>query len=512
VFVMKSQFACLVAAVGLAIVAGSGALATTITVNGADNIYGAGQASPPGGGNRPPGISVSSGDVLTFSVTGTISVNMASGGIYSGADGVGAAVVSSSNTGAGSISGITAPNAGYLVGVFVPAGGPTGPAPASLNFNAPGGTGFTTLSPLLDQVFFIGDGLTGDGSGAVQTFVAPPGASFLYLGISDACRYNGSPGCYGDNAGKFEVSVTIKIAPPATANAQGPATAETTPPPSAGNTAMPRASGVPEVVRECDHLTAPPDQSAAPAPVKVDWGRAVIACEAAVEAQPGEPHFQFALGKAYFYAKNYMQAARHLAVAADAGTPDAQNALGYCYENGLGVAKNAQKAFELYNKSAAAGSAVGMASLGAVFANGTFVKQDFGKALDWLEKSVEGGNAGALQQIGNMYFNGQGVPRDYATAAQYFQQAADLNDGHALRFLANMYEVGFLGSPDPEKARDLRLRAQQVDPDGQAVPIALFRQIYAATRSHGRAHAAVHHRRYVVFRRFRFGGCTWMWC
>jgi hypothetical protein len=65
-----------------------------------------------------------------------------------------------------------------------------------------------SLSPLLDQVFFIGDGLTGDGTGTVQDFYVPTGATELYLGISDACGYNGGPSCYGDNVGTFDVTYT----------------------------------------------------------------------------------------------------------------------------------------------------------------------------------------------------------------------------------------------------------------------------------------------------------------
>jgi TPR repeat protein len=155
-----------------------------------------------------------------------------------------------------------------------------------------------------------------------------------------------------------------------------------------------------------------------------------------------------------------------------------------------------------------------MANVGEAYVGGTYVKPDFGKALDWLEKSVEAGDAGALRKIGNMYFNGQGVPKDYAMAAQYFQQAADLNNGYALRFLANMYEVGLIGPPNLEKAGALRFRAEQVDPEASSVPdpISLFRRVAAANQSQRQARSSGPRRRYVVYRRIRFGGCNWMWC
>jgi hypothetical protein len=168
------------------------------------------------GGSAPIGVSVSNNTSFTFSVTGTIVLNNGSGNNSNDPDGFGAAVSQSSNIGDGSISGITAPDAGYLVGVFVGAGGPSGNAPAALDFTGGGiGTSFTSLSPLLDQVFFIGDGLTGHGSGSMQNFNVPVGATELYLGISDACGYNGSPGCYSDNLNSFTVTANAAGTPSA---------------------------------------------------------------------------------------------------------------------------------------------------------------------------------------------------------------------------------------------------------------------------------------------------------
>jgi hypothetical protein len=81
-------------------------------------------------------------------------------------------------------------------------------APASLDFTSSGlGTAFSSLSPLAQQAFFIGDGLTGDGTGSTQTFYVPTGATTLYLGLTDACNYNGAPNnCYTDNEGYFTLT------------------------------------------------------------------------------------------------------------------------------------------------------------------------------------------------------------------------------------------------------------------------------------------------------------------
>ena len=102
------------------------------------------------------------------------------------------------------LSGYTGPYSG-LVGVFIGAGPPTA-TPSSLSFGTPGERSFVTLAPELQQVFFIGDGLTGVGTGAVQTFYAPTGATRLYLATYDSISF--------DNVGALQVEITPVPAPP----------------------------------------------------------------------------------------------------------------------------------------------------------------------------------------------------------------------------------------------------------------------------------------------------------
>jgi len=129
------------------------------------------------------------------------------GNHFNDPDGFGAAsdeVINAAN----SISAISGYHAGFLAGVFE-SGTPSGSAPVSLSFPDAASTSFATLSPLIDQTFFIGDGLTGDNTGSVQQFTVPTGATALYLGYADACGYHGDPnGCYSDNAGTLEVAVS----------------------------------------------------------------------------------------------------------------------------------------------------------------------------------------------------------------------------------------------------------------------------------------------------------------
>jgi hypothetical protein len=188
-------------------------------------IYGAGNAGLPDGSGVLPvefNLPVNATVLSMTSVTGIITFNngtghndadgsIVSGGYYgptiNGTSGYSVA------GGYGGISGVTMPEAGALVGVFMPADAPTGAPPPSLDFTSIG-IAFTTLSPALYQTFFIGDGRTGDGSGAVQQFFVPAGASRLFLGISDAPGFYGSPGAYDDNFGTFTVSFQVSSVEP----------------------------------------------------------------------------------------------------------------------------------------------------------------------------------------------------------------------------------------------------------------------------------------------------------
>jgi hypothetical protein len=191
------------------------------SVSAMANIFGAGHAVPPdpgggSGGILPPEFNLPSGPlVLTFtSVTGTISLNDGFLGEFNDPDDSG----SSSNYGfptrdvgpVGGISGINAVGTGYIVGVFENSSEPQNPAPATLDFTTIG-KNFTSLSPLLNQTFFVGDGLTGDETGVVQQFNVPAGATRLFLGIADSDGEFpiSQTGDFSDNSGTFTASFQV---------------------------------------------------------------------------------------------------------------------------------------------------------------------------------------------------------------------------------------------------------------------------------------------------------------
>jgi hypothetical protein len=197
-------------------VGSSTAGATTLRVSAHANIFGSGHASLPpasngtaGAGEKPPSASMAghSRDAVAFSgVTGQLGC---AGSNTNGPDGgTCAGGVTNINSLKG-ISGIVDINRTmFLVGVFVGGKEPADPPPERLDFsNAHLGMDFGSLSPKLDQTFFIGDGE--NAIGAKQQFLIPSGARRLYLGFADAFAFRGNPGTYQDNVGSVTARFSV---------------------------------------------------------------------------------------------------------------------------------------------------------------------------------------------------------------------------------------------------------------------------------------------------------------
>jgi hypothetical protein len=193
--------------------------ATSFTVLGTDAVYGAGLTG--NGTSTAPQtftFSAGAGQTLTFDdVTGATSCCSNTPNV--GPDGSGG---SSTNVSAlNGISSIVAPRVLFLAGVFVDSGNPpSAPAPAGFSYETSANPFFSDAEftgIVLNQVFFIGDGLTGTGTGTVQTFHIPDAADTLLLGFVDAFAFSGTPSFYGDNhgsvSGVFEITGSAPAIP-----------------------------------------------------------------------------------------------------------------------------------------------------------------------------------------------------------------------------------------------------------------------------------------------------------
>lgn len=139
------------------------------------------------------GVPITSGKAISFDEVSGGANNFPGGGLYT-ADGNLSYMVSTFAGSEHGMSALTAPiNA--VVGVFLTDALPdsTG-APSPLDFTSDSSRDFTTLTPQIKQVFFIGDGRRADGE--VQQFIVPPGATRLFIGIQDGYEWNNNVGGY----------------------------------------------------------------------------------------------------------------------------------------------------------------------------------------------------------------------------------------------------------------------------------------------------------------------------
>ncbi len=200
-----------------------GGASATLTIPASANIYAAGRTAVPaltdGGGTLPPVYNLpvgAAGQAVTVTnVTGTFMGCRDC--VTNGPDGSSnfGGTNSDPNADAGQqqthrlgISGIRHDSTnGFLIGVFTNGQVAAPPPPASVNFTTL--TANTSFTPLLFQTFYVGDGLTGTGTGSVQQFIIPAGATQFYLGYVDGFSFSGYPGYFGDNRGQMTATVQL---------------------------------------------------------------------------------------------------------------------------------------------------------------------------------------------------------------------------------------------------------------------------------------------------------------
>ena len=158
--------------------------------------YSAGTLGKPSSSPVQAGLPVAGGQTFTFDGVNGSAAHDPSGPPVSADGGGGTAI----NT-AGSEHGISTLYAPFncILGVYLNDSVPgSAAAPPVLDFSTAASQNFTSLSPKLNQTFFIGDGRTS--GGAIQQFVAPAGATRLFLADMDSYEWN-------NNIGSFTITV-----------------------------------------------------------------------------------------------------------------------------------------------------------------------------------------------------------------------------------------------------------------------------------------------------------------
>lgn len=93
------------------------------------------------------------------------------------------------------------------------------------------------------------------------------------------------------------------------------------------------------------------------------------------------------------------------------------------YRDGDSVAKDAVKAFELYQIAVDWGEMKEALNLGRMYKDGDGVAEDAVKAI--FQPALDAGEMAAALNLGVMYINGDGVARDAIKARTLFLRALD---------------------------------------------------------------------------------------
>jgi hypothetical protein len=196
---VKSSSLALAATLALATAASAGTVTVLGTANPFLTGYGAGGYIDFGGGdidsvpaNSPTYAgAVFGGESVTFSATGQVGnaggppIFPVDPGTASGPNGRFDLYGGVSAAWGATVGGYSGFGVSALVGVFYDPSA----APGAVN------SSLTTLTPAVNQIFFIGDGTLG-------TFTAPTGATGLYLGVVDGFQWN-------NNSGAFTVTTNV---------------------------------------------------------------------------------------------------------------------------------------------------------------------------------------------------------------------------------------------------------------------------------------------------------------
>ena len=122
-------------------------------------------------------------------------------------------------------------------------------------------------------------------------------------------------------------------------------------------------------------------------------------------------------------AKNLQKAAELYTQAANMGDAEAQHELGNCYALGYGVAKDYKQAVHWYTQAANQGYAAAQYMLGEGYYNGSIVAQNKARALEWHKKAANQGYPLSQYKLANQYYKGEGTFQSYKLALHWYKKA-----------------------------------------------------------------------------------------
>ena len=139
--------------------------------------------------------------------------------------------------------------------------------------------------------------------------------------------------------------------------------------------------------------------------------------------------------------------------AAEMGCTEAQDYLGYWYENGEnGLDVDYQEAFRWYKKAAEQGNRYAQYDIGCLYDDGLGVKENKREAVKWFKRAASKNNVSAIYRLGLCYYFANGVGMDRREALKLFRKAAKDNHAGAICKIGDYYYEGCLVEENKEEA------------------------------------------------------------
>lgn len=142
-------------------------------------------------------------------------------------------------------------------------------------------------------------------------------------------------------------------------------------------------------------------------------------------------------------------ALKWLTLSADAGDPVGQRNCAAFHMQGsdaTGSDADPAKAAKLYRLAAVQGDAEAQDMLSWLLLEGEIIPSDPAEAKLWAERAAEGGVAASMTRLGMLYHNAIGVDRDAATAVFWWRKGAEGGDADAQAMLGAACHMG-AGTP-----------------------------------------------------------------
>lgn len=148
--------------------------------------------------------------------------------------------------------------------------------------------------------------------------------------------------------------------------------------------------------------------------------------------------------------KDFEKALYWLSLAVENGNIKALNSLGYMYSRGLGVDKDPTQAYQFYKTAALKGVPVAFVNVAGCYFFGEGTAIDIVKAKEWFHKGADYGYMEAQSNLGYIYLD----EKDYENALYWYTKAAENGSAYAYEILGYLYENGLGVEKNETKANE----------------------------------------------------------